>query len=91
MTGQQPVLVFVVNVVPPVGFAQEVTGTPTTTRPDDVPADPRNSPVGTPIPVMTPKTAQETVPSPTTKATLLPFAAIGALGMMALVLAARRR
>jgi len=68
MTGAQPITLFVIEVVPPVGFV----------------------PAGA-VAVSTPEAAQETVPVPTTHAASLPFAAIGALGMMALVLAARRR
>lgn len=71
MSGPQPVSVFVVNVVPPVGF----------TPPNETLANPRDFPVGTPIPATT----------SATKAALLPFAAIGALGIMALVVVARRR
>ncbi len=67
MAGPQPISVFVVNVVPPVGFA-----------PQDAAATDAGA-------------AQETVPVPTTKAGLLPTAAIGALGMVALVFALRRQ
>jgi hypothetical protein len=90
MTGPQPVSVFIVNVVPPIGLTPPVDGGATTTRPGEALADPRNSPVGTPIPVMTPNLAKDTEPTPTAKAALLPFAAIGALGLMALVFTARR-
>lgn len=85
MTGPQPVSVFVVHVVPPIGFGQTDIRTATTTRPDEA---------LTPLPVTTAETTAQpvaTAPAPTAKSGSLPFAVIGALGIMALMLAARRR
>ena len=74
MTGPQPVSVFIVNVVPPIGFTPVA---PTAAVPADTAA-----PAGTGM--------QEPVPVPTTKSPLAPFAAIGALGLLALAAAVRR-
>jgi hypothetical protein len=85
MTGPQAISVYVVKVVPPIGYAQKDIRTATTTRPNEA---------LTLLPVTTAGAAtMATVPAqaPTTKSGSLPVAVIGALGVMALVLAARKR
>jgi hypothetical protein len=82
MSGPQPISVFVVAVVPPVGYAQNNIRTATTTRPDEALTA---LPAGTvpPVPVAT--------PSPTQKSGDLPLAAIGAAGMVVALHAYRRK
>jgi hypothetical protein len=75
MTGPQPVSVFIVTIVPPGASVQNDIRTATTTSPDE--ARPAATAIATPV--------------PTTQSGSLPFAVIGALGMMALVLAARKQ
>jgi hypothetical protein len=83
MTGPQPVSVFVLNVVPPASFAQSDIRTATTTRPDEA---------LTTVPVTSIiETSPPTSVPVATKAGSLPFAVIGALGIIAIVLATRRQ
>jgi hypothetical protein len=83
MTGPQAVPVFVIRVVPPTGFTQKDIRTATTTRPDEA---------LTPHPGITTGTIPATtLPAPTAKSGSLPFAVIGALGVITLVFAAQKR
>jgi hypothetical protein len=81
MVGPQVISVYVVNVVPPIGFTQKDIRTATTTRPDEA---------LTPLPVTTVSTAPAAATTPA-KSGLLPFTVIGALGLVALVLVARKK
>ncbi len=78
MTGPQAISVYIVKVVPPISAAQTNIRTATTTRPNEV---------LTPLPQST--TAAST-PAPTTKAGMLPLAAVGAIGLAGLILAMRK-
>jgi hypothetical protein len=83
MSGPQPVSVFVLTVVPPAAFAQTDIRTATTTRPDEaLTTAPGAGITGTSPP--------STIPA-ATKAGSLPFVVVGALGITALMLGARRR
>jgi len=82
VTGPQAISVYLVKVVPPVSAAQTNIRTATTTRPDEA---------------LTPLLSQPTtawtspgVPA-TTKAGMVPLAAIGAIGFAGLVLVIRRK
>ncbi|MCX6692923.1 MAG: hypothetical protein NTW33_12995, partial [Methanoregula sp.] len=79
MTGPQAISVYVVKVVPPISAAQTNLRTATTTRPDEA---------LTPVPTTAPTTSP--VPT-TTKAGMLPLAAIGAIGLEGLVLVMRKK
>ena len=81
MTGPQAISVYVVNVVPPIGTAQVNIRTATTTRPDEALTQ------LTPLPQ---SAATPSKPVPTTKAGMLPLAAIGAIGLAGLVLVMRK-
>ncbi len=72
MTGPEAVSMYIVNIVPPIGYEQN------TTRPNEA---------------MTPQPATSVPAAPVTtaKSGNLPFAMIGALGMLALVMAVRKR
>ena len=72
MTGPQVVSVYIVNIVPPIGYGQNATG------PNEA---------LTPLPA----TSVPAAPVTTAKSGNLPFAVIGALGVLALVLAVRKR
>jgi hypothetical protein len=82
MAGPQPVSVFVVTVVPPVGYAQNNLRTASTTSPEEaltaVPAG-----TAAPVPAAT--------PVPTRKSGDLPLAAVGAAGMVVALHAYRRK
>ncbi|MGA2914083.1 MAG: hypothetical protein ABSE07_11295 [Methanoregula sp.] len=79
MTGPQAISVYIVKVVPPLSSAQINIRTATTTRPDEE---------LTPLP----STASTSAAVPTTtKAGMLPLAAIGAIGFAGIVLAKKRR
>ena len=79
MTGPQAISVYVVRIVPPISAAQTNLRTATTTRPDEA---------LTPVPTTAPTTSP--VPT-TTKAGMLPLAAIGAIGLAGLMLVMKRR
>jgi hypothetical protein len=79
MTGSQEISVYLVKVVPPISSAQTNIRTATTTRPDEA-LTPRS-------PTVLTSTA---VPS-TTKAGIVPLAAIVAIGVAGLVLVKKRR
>jgi len=81
MAGVQPVSVFIVKVVPPAAFGQTNIRTATTTRPEEALTVPVTSLPGTPLATSLPVA---------TRAASTPFVVIGALGITALVLAARR-
>lgn len=84
--GVQPVSVYIVKVVPPIGMAQNDIRTATTTRTDEA------LPKVTLAPASPLTTATAVAAAPTTaKSGSLPFAVIGALGLLALVLVARKR
>ncbi len=74
MTGPQAISVYVVRIVPPIGAAQTNIRTATMTRPDE-----------TLTPLPTTARTSSAVPA-TTKAGMLPLAAIGAIGLAGLVL-----
>ncbi|MDO9324341.1 MAG: hypothetical protein Q7T80_05205, partial [Methanoregula sp.] len=78
MTGSQAISVYIVKVVPPISAAQTNIRTATTTRPDEV---------MTPLPQ---SAATTSPPVPTTKAGMIPLAAIGAIGIAGLVLLLRK-
>ncbi|MFA4850267.1 MAG: hypothetical protein WC626_11130 [Methanoregula sp.] len=78
MTGSQAISVYVVKVVPPIGTAQVNIRTATTTRPDEA------------LTPLTPLPPIASTPIPTTKSSMLPFAAIGAIGLAGLVLVMRK-
>lgn len=78
MSGPQAISVYVVKIVPPISAAQTNIRTATTNRPDEA---------LTPLPTTT---YPASAPVPTTKAGMLPFAAIGAAGIAGLVLAMRK-
>lgn len=78
MTGPQAISVYVVKVVPPIGTAQVNIRTATTTRPDEA------------LTQLTPLPPIASTPIPTTKSGMLPFAAIGAIGLAGLVLVMRK-
>ncbi len=81
MTGPQAISIYVVKVVPPIGTAQVNIRTATTTRPDEV------------LTQLTPQpqsVATTSKPVSTTKAGMLPLAAIGAIGLAGLVLVMRK-
>jgi hypothetical protein len=85
--GVQPVSVYIVKAVPPIGMAQSDIRTATTTRPDE--ALPKLTPA--PASPVSPVSTANAAAAPTTKSSgTLPFAVIGALGLLALVLAARK-
>jgi hypothetical protein len=75
MTGLQPVSVYIVHVVPPIGSGVQAVQTPSAT------------PSGTPPEVTVPAEAR---PTPT-KSGMLPVAAIGALALVAVLGTSRRR
>ncbi len=88
-TGPQPISVFNITVVPPVGFGQTNIRTATTTRPDEALTSPSPAMYETssaPIPSSTP-----VAPLPTTKSGLPPLAAVGALGLVGLAMVMRRK
>jgi len=74
MTGPQPVSVYIVHVVPPIGYGGQAAQTPAAT------------PSGTPLEVTMPADAR---PTPT-KSGMLPLAAIGALALVAVIGLSRR-
>jgi hypothetical protein len=76
MTGPQAISVYVVKVVPPISSAQTNIRTATTTRPEEA---------RTPLP------PTASTPIPTTKSGMLPLAAIGAIGLVGLILVMKRR
>jgi hypothetical protein len=82
MTGSQAISVYVVKVVPPVSSAQTNIRTATTTRPDEA---------LTPLPLLPPTVLTNTAVPTTTKAGMLPLAAIGAIGLAGMVLEMRRK
>ena len=79
MTGLQAISVYVVKIVPPISAAQVDIRTATTTRPDEA---------LTPLPPSASTTSS--TPIPTTKSGMLPFAAIGAIGLAGLILVMRK-
>jgi len=82
MTGPQAISVYVVKVVPPVSAAQTNIRTATTTRPDEA---------LTPL-LSLPTTALTSSGVPaTTRAGMVPLAAIGAIGLAGFVLVIRRK
>ena len=82
MTGPQTISVYVVKVVPPVSAAQTNIRTATTTRPDEA---------LTPL-LSLPTTALTSSGVPaTTRAGMVPLAAIGAIGLAGFVLVIRRK
>ena len=72
MTGPQVVSVYIVNIVPPLGYGQNATG-----------------PNGALTPL--PATSVPATPVTTAKSGNMPFIAIDALGVLALLLAVRKR
>jgi hypothetical protein len=82
MAGPQAISVYVVKVVPPIGTAQVNIRTATTTRPDEALTQ------LTPLPQSAATTSK---PVSTTKAGMLPLAAIGAIGLAGLVLVMRKK
>jgi hypothetical protein len=79
MTGPQAISVYIVRIVPPISAAQTNIRTATTTRPDEALTT-------------LPPIASTTAPVPvTTKAGMLPFAVIGAIGLAGLTLVMKRR
>jgi hypothetical protein len=76
MAGYQAISVYVVKIVPPISGAQVDIRTATTTRPDEA---------LTPMPPTIAST-----PVPTTKSGMLPLAAIGAIGLVGLILVMRK-
>ena len=85
MTGPQAISVYVVKVVPPISAAQTNIRTATTTRPDEAltPPSPQR-----PLPLTA--LTSSAVPA-TTKAGMMPHAAIGAIGLAGFVLVIRRK
>lgn len=82
MTGPQAVSDFVIDITPPVGYSQVDLRTATTTRPDEALTP---LPETTALPLTTP--AATTAATTTTKAgAFFPSAALGALGIAALLL-----
>jgi hypothetical protein len=79
ITGPQAISVYIVKVVPPISSAQINIRTATTTRPDEA---------LTPLP---PTARTTTVVPTTTKAGMLPLAAIGAIGLAGIVLVKKRK
>jgi len=79
MTGSQAISVYIVKVVPPISSAQINIRTATTTRPDEA---------LTPLP---PTVLTTTAVPTTTRAGMLPLAAIGAIGLAGIVLVKKRR
>ena len=79
MTGPQAISVYVVKIVPPISAAQVDIRTATTTRPGEA---------LTPLPPTVSTTSPTQIP--TTKAGMLPFAAIGAIGLVGLILVMRK-
>jgi hypothetical protein len=78
MTGPQAISVYRVTVVLPLSAAQTNIRTATTTRPEEA---------RTPLP---PTAFPVTTPIPTTKSGMLPFAAIGAIGLAGFLLMMRK-
>jgi hypothetical protein len=75
MTGPQPVSVYVISVVPPVGYGQVNLRTASTTRPDEA-----LTPLLT---AAAPAASQTPAPTPTRSGYGLPLAVIGALAVIA--------
>lgn len=89
-TGLQPISVFNITVVPPVGFSQTNLRTATTTRPEEALTVPTPAvPATTSVPAIS-ATPVAPVPLPTTKSGMQPLAAIGAAGLAGLVLVMRK-
>jgi hypothetical protein len=82
MTGPQAISVYVVKVVPPVSAAQTNIRTATTTRPDEA---------LTPLLSLPTTALTSSAVSATTKAGMMPHAAIGAIGLAGFVLVIRRK
>jgi hypothetical protein len=82
MTGPQPISVYIVKVVPPISSAQTNIRTATTTRPDEaltsLPSLPATSGTSSAVPA-------------TTRAGMVPFGMIGAIGIAGFVLVIRRK
>lgn len=83
MTGPQAISVYIVKVVPPISAAQVDIRTATTTRPDEALTTLATAP--SPSAVSTAST-----PVPTTKSSMLPLVAIGAIGFAGLILVMRK-
>lgn len=81
--GIQPVSVYIVSLVPPLGYSQKNLLPTTTTRPDEPPT------TGAPVLPANTTAVSTTVPptsgTPTTKAAALPFVAAGALALAGLL------
>ncbi len=82
MSGPQAISVYIVKVVPPISAAQTNIRTATTTRPDEALTPLAPGTTGTPLPAPS--------PVPTTKAGMLPLAAIGAVALAGLVLVMKK-
>ena len=79
MPGPQAISVYVVKIVPPISAAQVDIRTSTTTRPEEA---------LTPLPP-TVSTTPSPTQIPTTKSSMLPLAAIGAIGLAGLIIVMR--
>jgi hypothetical protein len=79
MTGSQAISVYVVKVVPPLSSAQTNIRTATTIRPDGA------------LTSLPPTVSASTTLPTTTKAGMIPFAAIGAIGLAGIVLVLKKR
>lgn len=89
-TGRQAISVFSITVIPPVGFMQNDIRTATTTRPDEALATPAPFPPAVPATTAAPVTPAAPAPLPTTKSGMQPLAAIGAAGLLGLMLVMRK-
>ncbi|MEI7856796.1 MAG: hypothetical protein WCH85_04755 [Methanomicrobiales archaeon] len=89
-TGLQPISVFNITVVPPVGYSQTNLGTATTTRPEEAVILPTPGVPATNSVTATAATPVPPAPLPTTKSGMQPLAAIGAAGLVGLVLVMRK-
>ncbi|MDO9325747.1 MAG: hypothetical protein Q7T80_12420 [Methanoregula sp.] len=85
MTGPQAISVYIVKVVPPISAAQTNIRTATTTRPDEA-----RTLLPQTAATVSLSSATTSPPVPTTKAGMLPFAALGAIGIAGLVLLLRK-